>query len=275
MAFSHIVIVAYLCGATVAASRAADRDVSALEAAGFPVPPDDASQRARWLRIATVVGVLSALVLTQRSPGFEGFFAAASWGPETSWHRILGLALGVLTARLVFTVSLDALRFWRVADARSNVDLLDLASLRPFARHGQTNALLFLGYLSAYSLFLVDLRYLAIFVQVSLSAVAGAAIAFALPMWGARRLVQRSKARELDEIRERMRSSRQALSDGAPADARDRLDELVAWEARVESVREWPFDSGVLLRVAAYLGIPLLSWGGAAPVERWIDAWLG
>ena len=51
--------------------------------------------------------------------------------------------------------------------------------------------------------------------------------------------------------------------------------ELVAYEARIESVREWPFDSGTLSRFLLYLALPLGSWAGGALVERAIDGLLG
>ena len=45
----------------------------------------------------------------------------------------------------------------------------------------------------------------------------------------------------------------------------------LAWEARIESVREWPFDTPTLVRFALFLLIPLGSWLGGAVVERVVD----
>jgi hypothetical protein len=47
---------------------------------------------------------------------------------------------------------------------------------------------------------------------------------------------------------------------------------LLAYEARIESVREWPFDTSTLRRFALFLLIPLASWIGGALVERVVDA---
>ena len=49
------------------------------------------------------------------------------------------------------------------------------------------------------------------------------------------------------------------------------LPALLAWEARIESVREWPFDTPALVRFALFLLIPLGSWLGGAMVERVVD----
>ncbi len=42
-------------------------------------------------------------------------------------------------------------------------------------------------------------------------------------------------------------------------------------DARLESVREWPFDAPSLVRFALYVALGLGSWLGAAAVERLLD----
>ena len=48
------------------------------------------------------------------------------------------------------------------------------------------------------------------------------------------------------------------------------LADLLAWERRIEAVREWPLDAPMLTRFALYAAIPLGSWLGSAVVERWL-----
>jgi hypothetical protein len=43
---------------------------------------------------------------------------------------------------------------------------------------------------------------------------------------------------------------------------------LLAFEKRIESVREWPFDAPTLTRFFLYVAIPLGSWIGGALIER-------
>jgi hypothetical protein len=50
---------------------------------------------------------------------------------------------------------------------------------------------------------------------------------------------------------------------------------MLAYEARIESVREWPFDTSTLRRFGLFLLIPLVSWIGGALVERAVNAALG
>ena len=53
-----------------------------------------------------------------------------------------------------------------------------------------------------------------------------------------------------------------------------RLPPLLAYEARVTSVREWPFDTATLARFLVFLLVPLGSWLGGALVERLVDTLL-
>ena len=57
---------------------------------------------------------------------------------------------------------------------------------------------------------------------------------------------------------------------GAAAGAPE-LPALLAWEARIEAVREWPFDTLTLVRFSLFVLIPLASWLGGAVVERLLD----
>ncbi len=47
-----------------------------------------------------------------------------------------------------------------------------------------------------------------------------------------------------------------------------RLADLIAYEARISSVREWPFDTSTVLRWALYMALGATSWLGGAVVER-------
>ncbi len=62
---------------------------------------------------------------------------------------------------------------------------------------------------------------------------------------------------------------------GPDGTATRELADVLTLRSHLEAVREWPFDTSVLVRLAIYLVIPLGSWAGAALVERAVDAFLG
>ena len=59
-------------------------------------------------------------------------------------------------------------------------------------------------------------------------------------------------------------------SDGSVHVSRELLN-LFEYKERVESVREWLFDTPTFFRFLLYLGIPVLGWVGGAVVERLFD----
>ena len=54
-----------------------------------------------------------------------------------------------------------------------------------------------------------------------------------------------------------------------------RLGGLLAFEARIAGVGEWPFDVGTFVRFALFLALPLGSWIASALVEWGISRVLG
>jgi hypothetical protein len=268
-------VVAYLAAAEVHAVRACDRTVERI-APLLPSPPPAEARRdwrstRRVLRWATAAALtLGTLVSSSISPGTVSYWPS-TWTPETAWHRVLGLVIGIGIFRLAALGALDSLRLSRLGAAIARVDLLDAEALAPFARQGLVNVLVVTGFVAVYSLFLVDLSYAGIFAVVFVPMLVTAALGLLLPMWGVRGRVREAKRAELAWCRERVRERRRRL-EGRGAAEEAPLDELLAWERRVESVREWPLDASGLARLAVYLLIPLGSWSGGALVERLIDA---
>jgi hypothetical protein len=83
------------------------------------------------------------------------------------------------------------------------------------------------------------------------------------------RRIRAEKALELDRVRDRIGHLRdEAVNDPSAA---TRLQGLLAYEARIQSVHEWPFDQTTLVRVAAYVLIPAIPWFGEAFVSDLIQ----
>ncbi len=194
--------------------------------------------------------------------------------PELSWGLLRnGVLMGFLQRLIHINYDLQS-AFTRVGREFANVDLLDLRPLAPFARRGLTGALVYVGVASLFALFGLGpwqtdwlIATLACYLAVSVWALVR-------PMRGVRHNIRAAKDAELDRVRRSIRRERSGLLDGEPprGSSEARLADLLAYEARVDGVREWPFDASSLLRFALYLGIPLGSWLGGAIVERLLGA---
>ncbi len=274
---AHILVAVYLVTAYVHSEQTAERslgEVSRLAGRSDGAVPLFLPHNERIaLGIAGGLGVVGGLMASYLGPGEDVSYRPSTWDPETIWHRLLALFIGFWIVRLLVRIAIDSVRLSRVAADVPRLDLLDLDALAPVTRYGLTNALLGLGLAAVYALFLVEPGYLPLMFVILVNGAIVAGAALVLPARGAHRCIQARKQAELAWCRARIRAARAALEEARPG-TRDRLDELVAWEARVERVREWPFDSSTLARFGLYLLIPLASWSGAAFVERLIDSLL-
>jgi hypothetical protein len=166
--------------------------------------------------------------------------------------------------------------FYEVGREYIEVDLLDAEALSPFAGVGLMNAASwFIG--SALASFLMVSGANPLLVALVIVATTGLGIAaLIVPSRGIHWRLREEKRRELVRIREAIASERAALFAVAdPPPEPPRMHALLAYEARIESVREWPFDTSTLGRFGFFLLIPLVSWIGGALVERAVDAALG
>jgi hypothetical protein len=97
-------------------------------------------------------------------------------------------------------------------------------------------------------------------------------VALVLPARGVHQRIRALKGRELSWVRAAIEQERDRLrAEVATAAGASRLPSLLAYEQRIDSVREWPFDTPTLTRFALFLLVPLGSWLGGALVERLLD----
>jgi hypothetical protein len=187
-------------------------------------------------------------------------------------HILLGWLLGqALGMDLAVTR-----HFSRIGERLVRVDLFDMRPLAPFSRRGLRTVLLYAIGTAMFSLYWLapssassaNLLLLVIFVVL-------ATVALVLPVRGVHRSIRAMKQRELDWIRRAIRADLAALR--APeakgsGEAAARLPALLDAEARLQSVREWPFDLSTLVRFTLYVMVGIGSWLGAALVERLLGA---
>jgi hypothetical protein len=93
---------------------------------------------------------------------------------------------------------------------------------------------------------------------------------------GAHRAIRAAKDAELLAVRAAIARTRSGALGGAEAgqDAM-RLGGLLALEARIAGVGEWPFDAGTFVRFGLFLALPFGSWIAGALVEWLVSRVLG
>jgi hypothetical protein len=219
-----------------------------------------------WLGIG--VGVLMTIAAVE-------FFAAL--GPAMHMGLTFVSLREILIELALFAVmgwaAGAAVRLSQLTEARARPDLLDPSAFAPLVRNGTRLAAVWLvlvaigvpGSMTAPEVFSEAARTV---FAMTLAFASLAAIALILPCRGAHQVLRSARRAELELVRGQIAEARREREDV-------RLPGLLAWEARVEAISEWPIDARALGRTGLFVLLPLASWIGAALVERWVDTLVG
>lgn len=192
----------------------------------------------------------------------------------SAWGVVLNVCLFALLGRMSY-LSLRAGRtLSMLGRTATQVRLLDPASREPFARAGLRGAAFWFVGSSIASLLVFEAVAPGVVGLVLVLTVTIGSLALILPARGIQRAVREAKQAELARVRRALEAERGRLTDPLSPETVARLPVLLAWEARIDAVHTWPFDTPTLLRFALFLLLPLGSWIGGAIVERLLDVWL-
>lgn len=267
----NALILAWLVAADGWAARSALREVRQL----LPSRPgsDDGSRERAMAAVAVPSGLRragSALALAVAAsillfdPGIWPGVARPPLGdPGFLWVGLRTAAISWLVARaLIREVWLTA-AYVRIGSREVEIDLVDQRGLAPFGSKGQRTVVVWIGFSILFSLFFFGGSPARSNAFVVVGIVLLVSAAFAAPLIAVQRRVAAAKEAELDSVAASLRRER-ARTD--PDDAR--LARLLAWQAHVVSVHEWPLTAPTLIRSALFVGLGVGSWFGGALVER-------
>ncbi len=201
-------------------------------------------------------------------------------GRSRTWdlHEWWNLALPILLFSLLGLLALWGIRSAGLHSSLSRrygrVRLLDPEPLKLFARRGLRLALFwFLG--SGIALLLVAGAQAQEVVLGAIAVTSALGVAsLILPSLGIHQRMREVKSAELARVRNEIESRLGDLRAGTSNGAAE-LPALLAWEARIAEVPEWPLGGAVMIRFGLLVLIPLGSWLGGALVERMVDRALG
>lgn len=194
--------------------------------------------------------------------------------PSFLWLAFINALSFWMTSRAIRIEITLARAFARLGSRVASIDLLDPGALAPFGRRGLRTVLLWMLFAALNSLLYTGGWAADLVPVILLGIVFWAVTGFLMPVTGAHETIRRAKRAELEQVRQAIREARDALlcDAGRTAEmAGGRLADLVAYEARIAGVREWPLDASTLLRWALYLALGLGSWLGGALVERLLE----
>lgn len=229
--------------------------------------------RLRWSVLGTAALGLLAIPATTSDPLF--FLDLDAWDARLVWGIGANLVVFGVMGRGLYLMGAERGAIARAVSAIRHIDLLDRSGLRPLAQIGLRRALVWAGGSSIASLVFLDVQVAWPVVLVLTGTLYVATRAFLSPVRAVHRRLREEKQSELPSVRERIAGVRKAALVGGPQSAVAELPGLLAYEARIEGVSEWPFDTPILLRFGALVILALGSWLGGALVERLLGAALG
>jgi hypothetical protein len=216
--------------------------------------------------LANIPGILAGIVLAFATipANFPMRYPALF-----AWNIAINIFLSTLFVRGVIMTTQGGRAFSHMIEHDLRIDLLHVDKLAVIGRHSARNALIWFTVAAIACLFFVgggiDSTIIAI-----LAACAGMGLwIFLRPMEHVHRRIRAEKAIELDRLRDEIGRIRDEAARDPSAAAR--LQGLLAYEARIQAVHEWPFDQTTLVRVAAYVLIPAIPWFGEAFVSDLIQ----
>jgi len=215
------------------------------------------------LKRATALGILggAALILLFRAPGV-GVRDVAVGSARFIWFVAATVLLVVLFARGVELTRTGARVTRQAIDEDLVVDLLHVDRLYGWGRAAGRNSLTWFAVsASACLLFVSQVSPLVSAGLLSACAVMGL-WAFVSTTHRVHRCILAAKTRELDTVRNEISDLR--AHPGAEPQTSLKLHSLLAYEARIAAVREWPFDQTILVRVLGSTLILTLPWFGQA-----------
>lgn len=276
--FAVILGYVFACGGWIV--RNVRRDLDALAPALALEPSELAAERAgiglfspSALLVASGAGVatgvaINAVVNAILPPGSAAL-------EDRPWRFVRDVAIWTLAVRLIVVVIGSSLRVSRLSERAARIDLLDLRPLAPLTRIGLRSALAFAFAASMIVAMSGDEQTLS--VTLATVAVVGGvgALTLLLPVRGAHRAIRAAKNAELLAVRAAIARTRNAALVRGSVDDATRLGGLIAFEARIAGVNEWPFDVGTFVRLVAFIALPLGSWIAAALVEWGVSRVIG
>lgn len=213
------------------------------------------------LRLSTVVGAAIG------GAAMIWFFESGAAGSDRSlgvatWSVAIAMLLGAMFARGIELTRAGGRHGREVLSAGVVVDLLRIERLYPFGRAAARTSTVWFVVSAALLLLLVGTPLGPAMLVLSLVSAAMGGWVFFGALGRIRRAIRAAKAVELEQLRHEIAETKLQLHVD-PA-APQKLQGLLAYEARIAAVHEWPFDQSTFARMAASSLVLTVPWFGQA-----------
>jgi len=184
------------------------------------------------------------------------------------------VAASTLVVWLTMTCAVHALidnaRLFRRLTKHIEVDVLDTRALTPFGSMAVSSTLVVIGAQASFSIMWLGTMTNPWTTIPGMIPTTGALLfLFFAPVWPIHVALKRAKQIELAHVQSSINRMRESDALGY-----NDMSPLLSYRREILSIREWPFDVGVVTRLGLYLVIVPLTWIGAALIENLVDLFI-
>jgi len=203
-----------------------------------------------------IIGLLLCWTIVRPTPALQTLATYA-------WFCAVTILISILFARGVALTRGASRDTRRNIEERLTIDLLRVDRLSVIGRSAARAALIWFVVSAVICLFFIGGRIDPFTIFLLFGCAAMGIWIFVATMEMVRRKIRVAKAAELERVRTEIEAARH--------DPGDHLQGLLAYEARIQAVHEWPFDQTTLVRLVGSAFILTVPWFGQAIVQYFIE----
>ncbi|MGD8415654.1 MAG: hypothetical protein PVH91_01210 [Pseudomonadales bacterium] len=239
---------------------------------GF-IDMDRYASKRGWGFVPGFVGIAITLAIAFDISERRIEWTSAYWITPHLYNWLTSMPLGWVGGRFVFAIIGNGVIISRLVYQQPIETVFNLSAMDPAYRQSSIGALLLTVFLGGASVHFVD-PGAGVGSVLLLVVVFGVGLTFAnIPLIGAVRSTSRAKRRELEEIQQKIVEYQGRLLAGQSDDGA--MEALLSLERRILNNMGAFAQTYNIARLVLYGTLGLLSWLGAAAVERILDALLG
>jgi hypothetical protein len=255
------IMLGYLYGCSRYLGTAALRDLHDFGSAVHLRPPGISGQvgrlrdEKRWRRrLSGFLHLPIGPAVVVASVGSAGLGPISEWSADRIWSFCAMSALFYLLGSTLYKIWVHTRVVRRLPGLVERVDLFDQRPLRPLARHGTRVVLMIAGSISIGVALSFHPRFAFPTGAIAAGASALALAYFVTLLYPIHRVIKHAKDSEIVKIRRELSRFGDPLT-GSGEVPEGRLSDLLAFEARLESIYSWPIDTSSLVRLAGSVAV--------------------
>ena len=245
---------------------------SECEEKRFSLATQTTTEQLRLLVVGVFLGLGHVYILTESEFGFVDSLKSK----DTFVLMGMGytLFIWVLLTMVISMLVRNAFVFSQLAREHVSIDLMDTSYLGAFSRVALSSTLVLVGAQAAFPLLFIqdDINHFTMlpgFLGLFVPMIA----LFLLPLIPLRNRIRGCKAAEFEAIQIEMKKlTSTVISPATNQDILQTLQPLLTYRDEIKKVKDWSFDSPVLIRLLVYLVIPPLTWIGSALIENIVNS---